>query len=875
MILPAATSTPRVRLGWRPIVSAAAIVIALCACATAGFSLATHLSKDSTAGLAQPLVNSALFPSRVLGGEAALAVSFTAAGAEVRAGGARLGLRATSLSAGGKLEHLRRAMPRSHGLRTSYALGDLREWFLQREGGLEQGFTVSARPSGGAGSLAVTLRVSGNLRASRAGDAIIFTHAGRPVLTYGELEVSDATGRRLSASLSIEGTRLRINIDTSGARFPLRIDPMLQQTSFDDGVEQVGATYAPLDYGVSSDGSEIATVTGNGEATVFTEPAGGWVSGAPAQATVSAPSSSVSSWSYGQSTFASISPDGNTLYLEFVGTTSNQESTLPPGYIYIYTRNGGTWQESGSLSGGAGYTLSPYGLTVSGDGSTIVAGGAYADTPNGDSSDPNPTPGSPAAPYFGLLIFKRASGSWAGVSTQAAATPSSDDVPWQWAVSADGSTIAVETIDGADAHDEDDIVFTDNGSSQISLAASGSVGISGDGSVIAVGESGVDGAGFVDVFERPGSGWTSIGALASRATLTDSVAGAFGNAVAVSSDGSVIYVNEVPSAPEPGLTRAVFNGNGFDTYSEPEGGWSATMSSPTYTWTPTTYSSGISADTVDSLELSADDSTLVSLGQDCAAASSANDYDCVPGVFVFSSDAGSTGTTSSTTTATSTAAPTSTAATTAVVTSTSSSNQSQTSTGTDTTIESTCPASDSPSSDCETGIGEPRPDGNSLNLPANCNFAATDGVSCTYSSGAYQISSSACQSGCAITTSQAEQAANAAVQSFLSSIGATSLEQGQVAQGAAARADRSLPDALARKRKAYRVRKLASTRAVIAGGHSKTLKLTLNTSGRAQLKRLHKLKLLILVARKVGGKTKLVLDRDATFTAPAAKKKKR
>jgi hypothetical protein len=740
---------------------------------------------------------------------------------------------------------------------------------------VEQGFTVAHDPGAGARRLVLTMSVGGNLSGTLAGRAIVFSRNGRPVFTYGGLSVVDASGRHLGAHLAITGKQLRIVVNTSGARFPLRIDPLVQQTVI-DGVVQNYPLYATLGYGVSSNGDEVAAVTGTGAVTVFTEPTDGWGSATPSQTTVTATSSEVSGWSGGfpASTYAALSPDGKTLYVEFIAISYSTESTLPPGFIFVYTHSDSGWTLTDTLSAASGYAFAATGgLTVSADGSTIVAGGIGTTNTGGGE-------GSVTSPWQDLLVFKQVSGSWSGVSAAATETPflsSSGDWPWQWSVSADGSTIAVETADGYDAEDEDDIVYTNDGSSQISLAISGAVGISSDGSVIAVGEPGADrsGDGFVDVFERPGSEWTTTGApLSATATLTDSGAATFGQAVAVNSNGSEIYATENPIAAESGL-RADFNGNGFDTYSEPGAGWKTT-STPTSTWTPTTYPSTATADWVYGLELSDDDSTLVSLGADCSVASSANGDDCTPGLFIFNSGTTSSGTTSSTS-STATTSSTSTQVT-ALTTTTSPTTQTETTTQTDTTPEVSCSELSGEIS-CTTSIGQLVQTNGTLNLPVGCNFAAADGISCTFSSSVYQVSSAACQSGCSITPAEAESAASAAVQSFLSSIGADSLDQSQASVRALAptrtRAGRDAPARLAAKRKPYRITRLASKRLSVPAGKAHTLSLKLDASGQAQLRRLHKLKLLVLVARTVDGKTTLVLDRNLTFTAAKKKKKKK
>jgi hypothetical protein len=634
---------------------------------------------------------------------------------------------------------------------------------------------------------------------------------------------------------------------------------------FDDDVTQNSATYSPLDYGVSAAGAEVAAVTGNGSVTVFAQPGGGWAAGAPARSLVTVPSSAVNAWSYGQETYAALSPDGNTLYVEFIGIANSGESVLPPGEIYVYAHSGSSWTLTDTLSAASGFAFASTGLVLSGDGSTVVAGGIQSTQSSGA--------GSPGEPYDNLLVFQQISGSWSGVSTEATETPSFSlgDAPWEWSVSADGSTIAVETYDGFGAADENDIVYTQDGASQISLAASGPAAIAGDGSTIAVSEpGGGGGAGFAYVFERPGVTWTSSGALAPSARLSDTASGVFGEALTVSSDGAAVFVTSDPSAAEPGLSSSRFNGSGVDTFTEPGGGW-ATTTAADHTWIPATYPSTATADALDSLVLSADDSTLVSLGTDCASASSSNSDHCTAGMFVFDDaaggSAGATGSTTSTTLAPAQTVPTT------------PTTPRSTGTQTSTAPQSTCPHSPSPSINCSTGLGQSQTNGNTLNMPASCNYStnADNGASCAYNSGAYQVSSAACQSGCSITPAQAESAAGQAVQSFMNSIGAGSLGQsGSIRDFALASGLRPAHEPLKKKHgKPYRITRVATDRLSVPAGKTGMLTLKLDGAATAQLRRRHQLKLLVLVARTFAGHTTLVLKREVVFRTAKPKRKRR
>ncbi|MCA9501632.1 MAG: FG-GAP repeat protein [Myxococcales bacterium] len=101
------------------------------------------------------------------------------------------------------------------------------EWYLNSEAGLEQGFTIDARPAG-EGEVVVALAVEG-ARASLRGDEVVLDTGARR-LSYGKLVAFDARERRLPAEFAIEGGRVRIELDDAGAEYPVVIDPLIAGT---------------------------------------------------------------------------------------------------------------------------------------------------------------------------------------------------------------------------------------------------------------------------------------------------------------------------------------------------------------------------------------------------------------------------------------------------------------------------------------------------------------------------------------------------------------------------------------------------------------------------------------------------------------------
>ena len=143
------------------------------------------------------------------------------------------GLSLAAYGAGGGLAAPAPAQLETAQNRIEYRRGDLVEWYVNDERGLEQGFTLAAPPVGAArgGPLVLELALAGTLRGALAGGggAVELTDAhGAPVLRYGQLAAFDARGRTLPARMELAdaGARIRLLVDARGATYPVTIDPL-------------------------------------------------------------------------------------------------------------------------------------------------------------------------------------------------------------------------------------------------------------------------------------------------------------------------------------------------------------------------------------------------------------------------------------------------------------------------------------------------------------------------------------------------------------------------------------------------------------------------------------------------------------------------
>ncbi len=138
-----------------------------------------------------------------------------------------LGLELVALGGGGSLGPVPRVAPTASANRVVYRRPGLEEWYANGPLGLEQGFTLTHRPAG-RGAVTLALRLSGSLaRSARLEGGTLRLGS----LVYRDLVASDAAGRRLPARLELAGRRLLIRVDVRRARYPLTIDPLIQQGS--------------------------------------------------------------------------------------------------------------------------------------------------------------------------------------------------------------------------------------------------------------------------------------------------------------------------------------------------------------------------------------------------------------------------------------------------------------------------------------------------------------------------------------------------------------------------------------------------------------------------------------------------------------------
>ncbi len=534
--------------------------------------------------------------------------SFTSSGVSVSSGRARLGMRLEGVGFGSRLEPVSSSAPTADGNRVSYRGAAVTQWYANGPLGLEQGFTVSRPPAHQAAGATLTLAValSGNTKAILGHNAgtVNLTRADRRVLRYGNLSATDAHGRALHSWLSLQGGRILLHVDARGARYPLRIDPLLQ------GEVLTGTGPYPEDfaYAVALSANGSTALVGDsldegayhGAAFVFVRSGNTWtqqgpkLTGAPEgffglavalsangnTALVTDPTdqgpepSRVYVFTRSGSTWtrsARLAPPGSEItFGSSVALSENGDLALVgednrefKGAVYVFTRSGEIWSEEAKLTGTGEVGQGEFGASValSADEKTALVGGST----DGDESPSFERKGA-------AWVFTRSSGKWVQQGGKLTGVGQSENGEFGSVVSLseDGDTALI----GAPANGGESgkapgsaWVFTRSGetwSEQAKLTGTGEVGDSSFGSAVALTASGntalIGGPadneykGAVWEFTRSGSTWSESEKLTASGLTGDPE---FGRSLAMTPNGETALIG-APYADETEGAALVF-----------------------------------------------------------------------------------------------------------------------------------------------------------------------------------------------------------------------------------------------------------------------------------------------------------------------------
>jgi FG-GAP repeat len=301
-----------------------------------------------------------------------IASTFSAAGARLRAAQGTLGLSLAGIGRGQRLQRIGTVAPSRQASQIVYRHGSISEFYRNGPSGLEQGFTVRSRPQAGAGSLVLALGLRGSLVPERVGSQILFrTHKGVTALRYGQLAARDATGRPLPAVMQIRNGRLELRIDDGNARYPLTIDPFVQQGPKLTGGGETGKGLFGFRVALSANGNTalIGAPSDNGRvgaAWVFTRSGSTWTQ----QGEKLTGGEESGKAEFGKA--VALSADGNTA---LIGGPADSSGT---GAAWVFAREGETWTQQGpKLTAGGEVGAGHFSISValSQDGNTALIGG--------------------------------------------------------------------------------------------------------------------------------------------------------------------------------------------------------------------------------------------------------------------------------------------------------------------------------------------------------------------------------------------------------------------------------------------------------------------------------------------------------------------
>jgi hypothetical protein len=297
--------------------------------------------------------------------------TFNASGVVMRVGQGTLGLALAGVGRGGRFDPVAAVAPRGSANRILYRHGWISEFYRNGPFGLEQGFVVRHRPLAHGGSLAILLRVRGSLMPERVGAQVLFRAPGRAVaVSYGRLSAVDATGRRLPVSMWVGNGTLQLRVGDRNARYPLRIDPFIQQGAKLTGGGEAGSGEFGSSVALSADGNTALVGApgdsgGAGAAWVFTRSGSTWTQ--QGEKLTGAGETGVAR--FGGS--VALSADGDTA---LIGGARDAEGV---GAAWVFTRSASTWAQQGEKLTGAGESgPGAFGQSValSSDGSTALIG---------------------------------------------------------------------------------------------------------------------------------------------------------------------------------------------------------------------------------------------------------------------------------------------------------------------------------------------------------------------------------------------------------------------------------------------------------------------------------------------------------------------
>ncbi len=140
------------------------------------------------------------------------------------------GMHLAAIGSGDALVPVSTVLPTVQNGRVEYQRGAITEWYVNSPLGVEQGVTLAARPAdAGTGEVTLVIALDGAVTPTMDEGGVTLTSASGSRLRYGQMTVTDATGRAVPARMTVENATIRLSVDDAGAVYPLVVDPLIQE----------------------------------------------------------------------------------------------------------------------------------------------------------------------------------------------------------------------------------------------------------------------------------------------------------------------------------------------------------------------------------------------------------------------------------------------------------------------------------------------------------------------------------------------------------------------------------------------------------------------------------------------------------------------
>ena len=272
-----------------------------------------------------------------------------------------------------KLIDLRVNKREANGNRVSYQKGVVEEWYLNGPLGLEQGFNIP-HPLG----KDLVLELHSNWAAEQQGQDVKLSH-GNDSWLLGSLHAVDSAGRILPSTMKVLNGKVRLEIVTGTARYPIIVDPVLTRRATLTAKDQTKYLGFGRSVAISGDGNTALVGTDGNAAYIYTMTTTGWVQKQKLVKPTTLRCNSNGSW-FGWS--VALSKDGGTAIVGASGIFTYYSWGIPIPLFYscadlpVYVKKGTQWVLEKILTSSNITKEDMFGsaVSISDDGKKLIAG---------------------------------------------------------------------------------------------------------------------------------------------------------------------------------------------------------------------------------------------------------------------------------------------------------------------------------------------------------------------------------------------------------------------------------------------------------------------------------------------------------------------